>query len=89
MICGLNYLFGLKGKGGGVEESRVELAKNKLLLGQIYSTLLPSPSIQTDHKYKWRKNVMHPLSQRVRIHTIVGPKHKCIKVLIDMNDNGS
>lgn len=32
---------------------------------------------------------MHPLSQRVRIHTIVRPKHKCIKVLIDVNDNGS
>ena len=50
-----NGLFGWKGEGGGVEESRVVYVKNKLILYQIYSTLLystlpPSPSIQTDHK---------------------------------------
>ena len=29
--------------------SRVELAENRLILGQIYSIAPPSPSIQTDH----------------------------------------
>ena len=38
-----------------MEENRVKLAENRLILGQFYSTLLystptPSPSIQTDHK---------------------------------------
>ena len=28
----LDGLFGWRGEGGGVEESRVELAKNKLIL---------------------------------------------------------
>ena len=41
------------GEGRGVKGSRVELAENRLILGQIYSTLLystppPSPSIQMD-----------------------------------------
>ena len=40
----LNGLFGLSGNGGGVEESIVEFAKNRLILGQLYSTLLHSPS---------------------------------------------
>ena len=40
--------------GGGMRGSRVELAENRLILSQIYSTLLystlpPSLSIQTDH----------------------------------------
>ena len=48
--------FGWKGEGGGVEGSRVEFVENRLILGQIYSTLLYStpphfPSIQTDHKF--------------------------------------
>ena len=46
----LNGLFGLSGNGGGVEESRVELTKNRLILDQFYSTslsLLPSQSKQT------------------------------------------
>ena len=37
--------FGLKGKGGGVEGSRVELAESRLVSDHIYSTPLPSPSI--------------------------------------------
>ena len=40
----------MEGEGGGVVESRVELAKNKLIFGQIYSTPLHSSLIQTDHK---------------------------------------
>ena len=32
--------FGWKGEGGGVEGSRVEFVENRLILGQIYSTLL-------------------------------------------------
>ena len=39
----------IEGEGGGMEESRVKLAEKKKL-SQIYSTLLYSPSIQTDHK---------------------------------------
>jgi len=42
----LKGLFGLRGEGGGEKESRVELAKNRLILGQIYFTP-PSASIQT------------------------------------------
>ena len=37
----------IEGRGRG---SRVELAKNMLILGQFYSTLLYFPSILTDHK---------------------------------------
>ena len=40
-----NSLFGLKGEGGGVERNRVELAKNRQILGQFHSTLLYSPSL--------------------------------------------
>ena len=41
----------IEGEGEGMEESRVKLAeKKKKNLSQIYSTLLYSPSIQTDHK---------------------------------------
>ena len=36
--------FGLREKGGRVERSKVEMDKNKLILGQIYSTLLYSLS---------------------------------------------
>ena len=36
--------FGWRGEGGRVEGSRVELTKNKLILGYIYYTLLYSPS---------------------------------------------
>ena len=36
---------GRRGEGGGVEGSKVELAKNKLILCLIYSTLLYSPSL--------------------------------------------
>ena len=32
--------FGLRGEGERVEGSRVESAKNRLILDQIYSTLL-------------------------------------------------
>ena len=32
-----------------MDESGVELAENRLILGQFYSTLALSPSIQTDH----------------------------------------
>ena len=42
--------FGLKGKGGRVEGSRVELAESRLISDHIYSTPLPSPLIQTDQK---------------------------------------
>ena len=37
--------FGLRGQSGGVEGSRIELAKNRLILDQFYSTLLYSPSL--------------------------------------------
>ena len=40
----------IEGGGEGVERSRVKLIKNKLILGQIYSTPPLSPSIQMDHK---------------------------------------
>ena len=46
-------LFELKGKGGRVEGSRVELDKNRLILDQLHFTLLYSPSIlliQMDQK---------------------------------------
>ena len=46
----INGLFGSRGEGEGVKESKIVLAKNKLILCQIYSTLPPSPSIQIDHK---------------------------------------
>ena len=36
-------LFGLRGEGGGVEGSRVELAENRLILGQFYSIVFYSP----------------------------------------------
>ena len=41
----------MEGKGGEVKESRVEFAKNKLILELIYFTPTPhsSPSIQMDH----------------------------------------
>ena len=39
--------FGLR---GGMEESKVELTENKLILGQRYSIPPLSPSIQTNHK---------------------------------------
>ena len=32
-----------------MKEDRVELAENRLILGQFYSTLSPFPSIQTDY----------------------------------------
>ena len=35
---------------GGVKGSRVEFAKNRLILDQLYSIPPPSPSIQMDHK---------------------------------------
>ena len=40
-----NGLFGWRVKWGGAEGSRVEFTKNKLILYQIYSTLLYSPSL--------------------------------------------
>ena len=43
----------IEGEGGKVERSRVELAKNRLILSQSHSTLLysfPSHSIQIDHR---------------------------------------
>ena len=43
------------GEGWGMGGSKVELAKNKLILGQLYSTLPPSSSIQIDHK-RWQHN---------------------------------
>ena len=48
--------LGEGGEGGGVKGSRVELAKNKLILWWIYSTLLPLPlpqSKQTINVPKW------------------------------------
>ena len=45
-------IFGLRENEGKVEESRVELVENKLILGDFYSTLfypLSSPSIQMDY----------------------------------------
>ena len=38
---------GLRGEGGGVEGSKVELAENRLILSQIYSTLFPLPLPQS------------------------------------------
>ena len=35
--------------GRGKEGSKVELAENRLILSQIYSTPPPSPSIQIDY----------------------------------------
>ena len=35
--------FGLRGEGARMEESRVELVKNRLILSQIYSTLFTLP----------------------------------------------
>ena len=35
----------MEGKGGEVKESRVEFAKNKLILELIYFTLLPIPPL--------------------------------------------
>ena len=43
--------FGLRGERGRVEKSRIESAKNMLILSQIYSTLSFSLSIQTDHNW--------------------------------------
>ena len=40
-----NGPFGLRGEGGRVEGNRVELAKNRQILGQFHSTLLYSPSL--------------------------------------------
>ena len=40
----------IEGERGRVEGSRIELARNILILGQFHYTLPPSPSIQTDHK---------------------------------------
>ena len=37
---------------GGVEKSRVKLAENRLILGQIYSSLLPLPSLQSKRTIK-------------------------------------
>ena len=42
-------LFGLRGEGGKVKGSRVELVENKLILGKFYSTPPPFPSIQMNH----------------------------------------
>ena len=42
-------LIWMEGKGGEVKESRVEFAKNKLILELIYFTLLPIPPPQS----KW------------------------------------
>ena len=39
--------FGLRGQSGGVGGSRIELAKNRLILGKFYSTLLPLPLPQS------------------------------------------
>ena len=40
-------LFELRGKEEGVDESRVELTKNKLILSQLYFTLLLPQSKRT------------------------------------------
>ena len=40
-------MFGLRDKWGRVKRSKVEFARNKLILGQIYSTLLPLLSPQS------------------------------------------
>ena len=48
------------GKDG--EWRRVELVENKLISGQIYSTLLPLlPSIQTDHMCLYLKKSINVL----------------------------
>ena len=54
----------------GREESRVELTKNCLLLGQIYSTPPHFPSIQMNHKESsvvWVR----------KVNTQVTPGHAC------------
>ena len=53
--------FGLRQKRG-VEESRVEFAKNRLILGQFYSTFPPSPSIQIDHQLFFFSPLISPCS---------------------------
>ena len=65
--------YGLFGMRGGGKGSRVELTENKLILGQFFSTLLYSPSIQTDHSLDtmereqmqnhWTKPKVHKTSQ--------------------------
>ena len=54
-ISQLRGLFGLREEGQGVEGSGVELARNRLISYQIYSTLPISPSIQTGHKVFLRR----------------------------------
>ena len=43
-------LFGLRGKGGEVEGSRVKLVENRLILDQIYFTLLYFSSLPPQSK---------------------------------------
>ena len=50
-VSGIEDPFGLREERGRVEKSRVELAKNKLILSQIYSILPFSLLIQTDHNW--------------------------------------
>ena len=40
----------IKGEGGRMKRGRVELAENRLISNPFYSTLSPSPSIQTDYR---------------------------------------
>ena len=49
-ISQLKGLFGLREEEGEVEGSRVELARNRIISNQIYSTPPTFPSIQTGYK---------------------------------------
>lgn len=45
-LCDTQGSFGLRGKGEGVEESKIDLAENRLILDQLYSISLPSPQFK-------------------------------------------
>lgn len=49
-LCDTQGSFGLRGKGEGVEESKIDLAENRLILDQLYSIFPSFPSIQTDYQ---------------------------------------
>ena len=48
-------LFGLRGERGRVERSRIELTENRLILCQIYSTLLYSPSFPLNSNRRFQQ----------------------------------
>ena len=68
--------FGLREERGRVEKSRVELAKNRLILSQIYSTLPFYLSIQTGHN--WLKLFFYSVEGLIEIRATcykIKPSH--------------